>query len=83
MLKRSKIMLAAAGLSLAALLPAMASADVVVGVYPAPAPMYYGPAPVVYGGYGYYGYHHWDHGYGWRERAWHEHEWREHHYGWR
>jgi hypothetical protein len=88
MLKRTKIMLAAGGLSLAAVLPAVASAGglsigVNLGGYAppapvvyAPAPVYYGygPAPVVYGGY----YHD-----GWREHEWREHEWRMHHEGWR
>lgn len=83
MLKRTKIMLAAAGLSMAALVPTMASAaEVVIGVngYPAPAPVYYGPAPVVYGGPYYYGYHHWYHGYyGYHGYGWHGgyyHGWR-------
>ena len=96
MLKRTKIVLAAGGLSLAALLPAVASAaDLSIGVnlggYAPPAPVYYepapvyaAPAPVVYGGY---------YGDGWREHEWREHEWREHewrehewherHEGWR
>jgi hypothetical protein len=83
MLKRSKILLAAAGLSMAALLPTVASAaEVVIGVggYPAPAPVYYAPAPVVYGGPYYYGYHHWYHGYyGYHGYGWHG----GYHHGWR
>jgi hypothetical protein len=101
MLKRTKIMLAASGLSLAALLPAMASAaDLSIGVNlggyvpapvyydppppPPPAAVYYGPAPVVYGGYYGDGWreHEWRE-HEWREHEWHEHEWREHHEGWR
>jgi hypothetical protein len=76
-----KQILTIAGLSVAALLPSVALADVALGVsvggyapvYEAPAPVYYAAPPV----YRDYGYERWRE-HEWREHQWREHEWREH-----
>jgi hypothetical protein len=76
----------AAGLSLAALVPAVASAhtDFAIGfnvggapVYAAPAPVEYCPPPVAVYGDDYWRWRHWQQERAWREHEWREHEWRE------